>query len=57
MREIIEWFNKNLDELNKSLLEDSPEVIDEEEEDTWDESDDAFIQEAFKKMMGVNWNE
>lgn len=59
MREVIEWLNKNLDEHNKSILENRPEVIDEEEEEeeTWDESDDAFINEAFKKMMEVNWNE
>ena len=57
MKEIIEWLDKNLDEHNKSLLEDRADVIDDEEEDIWDESDDAFIQEAFKKMMEVNWNE
>lgn len=59
MKEVIEWLNKNLDEHNKSVIEEYSPVIewDDEEEETWDKDDDAFIQEAFKKMMEVNWNE
>lgn len=67
--DMIFLFQHHLDGIDLSWLEGidkrvreeekNPSIIDyyNEEEDTWDESDDAFIQEAFKKMMEVDWND